>query len=78
MAPEWALSIRDQCQDAGVPFFFKQWGGIRKKIAGRTLEGRTYDELPEIHRAPLPARAERHRRVGIVERQLRGNGASAA
>lgn len=71
MKPEWALSIRDQCREAGVPFFFKQWGGIRKKIAGRELEGRTYDELPAFHRASLPARAERHRRVGIVERQLR-------
>ncbi|MCR9161676.1 MAG: DUF5131 family protein [Nannocystaceae bacterium] len=70
MKPEWALSIRDQCQDAGVPFFFKQWGGIRKKVAGRELEGRTYDELPELQRAPLPARAERHRRVGLVEQQL--------
>lgn len=57
MKPAWALSIRDQCRDAGVPFFFKQWGGIRKKIAGRELEGRTYDELPKLQRAPLPARA---------------------
>lgn len=78
MKPEWALSIRDQCRDAGVPFFFKQWGGLRKKIAGRELEGRTYDELPEFQCGPLPARAERHRRIGIVERQLRLSGASAA
>ncbi len=70
MKAEWALSLRDQCQSAGVPFFFKQWGGIRKKIAGRVLEGRTYDELPALHRAAPPARAERHRRVGIVEEQL--------
>lgn len=70
MEPGWALSIRDQCRDAGVPFFFKQWGGVRKKVAGRELEGRCYDELPELHRAPPPARAERNRRVGIVEQQL--------
>jgi protein gp37 len=70
MEPGWALSLRDQCQDAGVPFFFKQWGGIRKKIAGRELEGRTYNELPELRRAPSPPRAERHRRVGIAEQQL--------
>lgn len=46
MAPEWVRSIRDQCQAAGVPFFFKQWGGVRKKLAGRLLDGRTWDEMP--------------------------------
>ena len=40
------MSIRDQCQQADVPFFFKQWGGVRKEEAGRTLDGRTYDEMP--------------------------------
>jgi protein gp37 len=44
---EWVTSIRDQCKEAGVPFFFKQWGGVRKKRAGRTLDGRTYDGFPE-------------------------------
>jgi protein gp37 len=43
---EWVTEIRDQCLKAGVPFFFKQWGGIQKKKAGRTLEGRTWDEMP--------------------------------
>ncbi|MFO0891038.1 MAG: phage Gp37/Gp68 family protein [Isosphaeraceae bacterium] len=43
---DWVRSIRDQCRDAGVPFFFKQWGGVRKKAAGRTLDGRTHDETP--------------------------------
>jgi protein gp37 len=42
----WALDIRDQCRRAGVPFFFKQWGGRNKKAAGRLLAGRTWDELP--------------------------------
>ena len=40
--PTWVRSIRDQCQDAGVPFFFKQWGGIHKAKAGRTLDGREW------------------------------------
>jgi protein gp37 len=44
---EWVLDIRDQCQAAGVPFFFKQWGGTNKKKAGRTLENRTWDEMPQ-------------------------------
>ncbi len=43
---EWVMSIRDQCNKAGVPFFFKQWGGVRKKQAGRILDGRTYDGFP--------------------------------
>lgn len=46
MRPEWVRSIRDQCIAARVPFFFKQWGGVRKKAAGRTLDGRTWDEMP--------------------------------
>ncbi len=46
---EWVLDIREQCQSAEVPFFFKQWGGVRKKPNGRMLEGRTWDELPSNH-----------------------------
>jgi protein gp37 len=46
MKKEWVLPLRDQCKRSGVPFFFKQWGGVRKKKAGRRLEGRTYDEFP--------------------------------
>ncbi len=47
MQPEWARSIRDQCLAARVPFFFKQWGGVRKKLTGRVLDGRTWDEFPD-------------------------------
>lgn len=43
---EWVTSIRDQCHEAGIPFFFKQWGGIHKKQAGRALDGRTHDGFP--------------------------------
>jgi protein gp37 len=46
MQPEWAIDIRDQCLTAGVPFFFKQWGGVNKKKNGRKLEDRTWDEIP--------------------------------
>lgn len=48
MKREWVTSILDQCETAGVPFFFKQWGGVRKKRAGRELNGRTYDAMPEV------------------------------
>jgi protein gp37 len=47
MKKEWVVAIRDQCQKAGVSFFFKQWGGVRKKQAGRELDGKTYDEFPQ-------------------------------
>jgi protein gp37 len=66
MKKEWVLDIsersrlfagKDQCLEAGVPFFFsrrdgkpKQWGGINKKKTGRLLEGRTWDELPKLKR----------------------------
>jgi len=46
MQEEWALDIKEQCQNAGVPFFFKQWGGVRKKKAGRILDGRLWNEMP--------------------------------
>ena len=53
---EWVLSIREQCKAARVPFFFKQWGGVRKARYGRELEGRTYDEYPARLSAPVPDR----------------------
>lgn len=46
MAAAWAREIRDQCVRAGVPFFFKQWGGRTPKAAGRVLDRRTWDEMP--------------------------------
>jgi protein gp37 len=46
MKREWVLSIHRQCSQQIVPFFFKQWGGVRKSKAGRLLDGRTYDEMP--------------------------------
>lgn len=46
----WIWDIRQQCQEAGVAFFFKQWGGANKKKSGRELGGRTYDEMPSLSR----------------------------
>jgi protein gp37 len=45
---QWVRQIRDRCIAQGVPFFFKQWGGTRKKLTGRELDGRTWDEMPEV------------------------------
>jgi protein gp37 len=58
MAKEWVLSIRDLCKNAQVPFFFKQWGGVRKSETGRTLNGRTYSEFPSRSIAPVPSTEE--------------------
>jgi protein gp37 len=54
----WVLEIQDQCAAQGVPFFFKQWGGVNKKRSGRSLNGRTWDEMPF-----LSGRTDSHVRV---------------
>jgi protein gp37 len=51
MDSEWVLDIQEQCERADVPFFFKQWGGKNKKLTGRTLKGRTWDEMPRAVQA---------------------------
>lgn len=56
MEEGWVLSIQQQCEDANVPFFFKQWGGVRKKVHGRTLQGKTHSEFPlRVSNPTLPA-----------------------
>lgn len=65
MRPDWARTIRDQCDAAGVPFLFKQWGEwdadgglVGKKLAGRMLDGRTWDQFPTLpNPIPLESRA---------------------
>jgi protein gp37 len=49
MDPAWVTDLRNQCRRADVAFFFKQWGGVQKNKTGRTLEGRTWDQMPEQH-----------------------------
>lgn len=46
MSESWVQDIKSRCQDQGVRFFFKQWGGVRKDLTGRLLDGRTYDDMP--------------------------------
>jgi len=55
MEADWVLDVRDQCEEAEVPFFFKQWGGVFKKRNGRVLEGRTWSEYPQRRRMLLEA-----------------------
>lgn len=59
MEKRWVETIRDQCKEAGVPFFFKQWGGFQKKKTGRLLDGRLYDERPRPVAASIPNTAHR-------------------
>ena len=53
MKKEWVISLRNQCREDRIPFFFKQWGGVRKATTGRRLEGRTYDEFPRQVQNPI-------------------------
>ena len=53
MSAEWVTDIRDQCLAAKVPFFFKQWGGVNKKKAGRILDGRTWNQKPQLQELSL-------------------------
>lgn len=53
MKRAWVESIRRQCRQTRVPFFFKQWGGVRKNVTGRELNGRTYDEMPASKRGQM-------------------------
>lgn len=46
--PAWVKEIRDQCVNQGIPFFFKQWGGTNKKKSGRLLDGKTWDQMPQL------------------------------
>lgn len=69
---EWVVSIREQCKAAGVAFFFKQWGGTRKSLNGRKLEGRTYDEYPRRFFAKVPDRSECLDMVKSFWRETRG------
>lgn len=63
MAEEWVVGIQRLCRKARVPFFFKQWGGVRKREAGRELNGRTYDDHPAPLNRSVPALAERRQHM---------------
>ncbi|MBE7483078.1 MAG: phage Gp37/Gp68 family protein [Polyangiaceae bacterium] len=65
MDPAWVTNIRDQCARAGVPFFFKQWGGKNKKKAGRLLDGRTWNEMPTAYASTSLRPASRGRSLPV-------------
>jgi protein gp37 len=70
MHGEWVRGIRDQCADAGVAFFFKQWGGTRKSLTGRTLDGRTHDARSPASPHPIAAASDRLGHLQRFELQL--------
>jgi protein gp37 len=57
MQKEWVVSVRNQCRESAVPFFFKQWGGVRKAKNGRVLEGQTYNEYPRRVSSAIPEKS---------------------
>jgi protein gp37 len=59
MSRDWVISVMEQCRRHDVPFFFKQWGGVHKKRAGRELDGRTFDEFPKMVRSEFPPKVQR-------------------
>ncbi len=67
MDSAWVCSIKDQCEAASVPFFFKQWGGDRKSKTGRQLDGQTYDEMPGGSDRPRPTQKVRRQMISAFE-----------
>jgi protein gp37 len=78
MRKEWVVSIRDQCKAAQVPFFFKQWGGVRKVRGGRVLDGHIYDEYPSRRAIKVPDKVTRASFADslkeVVEQRMRRHG----
>jgi hypothetical protein len=72
MERAWVVSIREQCRAAGIPFFFKQWGSVRKARAGRMLDGTTHDGAPPSPSAPVPHPDERRAGMGRNVRDVIG------
>ncbi len=72
MRKEWVRSIRDQCRNASVPFFFKQWGGVRKSENGRTLDDQIYDEFPKRVQMPVLSADKRSAAIEKFRPQVAG------
>jgi hypothetical protein len=78
MQKEWVLSIRDQCRAAHVPFFFKQWGGVRKGKTGRAIDGVTYNKMPERTQTAMLPRERRLKLADEIECWFTSNSKTAA
>jgi protein gp37 len=69
MEPDWVRRIQEQCDNQGVPFFFKQWGGVFKSKTGRELDGQTYDDYPEVAVKEPPSRRVRLQMIDEIGKQ---------
>ena len=67
---EWVRSVQTQCQTSGVAFFFKQWGGVRKSLNGRTLDGRTFSEFPKVPQVEPPSAGVRKEKLEVLEAEF--------
>lgn len=70
MSADWVRSIKGQCQEADVKFFFKQWGGVRKAATGRLLDGRTYSAFPDRAKVQAPSLDVRRERLANLAAEL--------
>lgn len=70
MNSDWVRNVRAQCRAAGVAFFFKQWGGIRKSETGRELDGQTYDEFPARSEITIPDLQSRRNVLELLESEI--------
>jgi protein gp37 len=70
MSADWVRSIKAQCETAGVKFFFKQWGGVRKAETGRLLDGQTYNEFPDRATVQPPSLVVRREKLADLEAEL--------
>jgi protein gp37 len=66
MDPAWARAVRDACQAARVPFFFKQWGGRTPKAGGRELDGKLWDQMPVVQRRSGKADPDLPRKLALL------------
>lgn len=66
MQESWILNLKELCERLKVDFFFKQWSGVRKKEAGRLLQGEKFSGMPFRHRQETPIHSERNRRIRMI------------
>lgn len=71
MEKTWVLNLQARCKADGAKFFFKQWGGVHKKRAGRAIDGRTYNAMPRRRSSPLPSQLERRRLAARFDEEAR-------
>lgn len=66
MKKDWVVSILRQCREQDVRFFFKQWGGVQKGRRGRKLNGRYYDEFPNVTPGAVAPSAKQRRQLHVI------------